>query len=77
MASPEHHHESRESGGRLTTHVLDTAHGLPASQMTIELWRINGNENGPTLLKTTRTNKDGRTDEPLYKEVNLPQVSMK
>ena len=61
MGSPEYD----GSGGRLTTHVLDTAHGRPASQMTIELWRINSDENGPTLLKTTHTNKDGRTDEPL------------
>ena len=45
--------------GRLTTHVLDTARGLPAAGVLIEL-RL-----GTHLLKTARTNADGRTDEPL------------
>jgi 5-hydroxyisourate hydrolase len=49
--------------GRLTTHVLDTACGRPASDMAIELWRIEGG--GRQLLKTVRTNADGRTAEPL------------
>jgi 5-hydroxyisourate hydrolase len=49
--------------GRLTTHVLDTAAGRPASGMTIEFavldhgaWRS---------LKAVTTNADGRVDEPL------------
>jgi len=47
---------------RLSTHVLDTAHGCPAAGMTIELWSL-----GPTpkLIKTVRTNNDGRTGSPL------------
>jgi hydroxyisourate hydrolase len=45
--------------GRLTTHVLDTARGRPAAGVTIEL------RAGSTLLKSVRTNADGRTDEPL------------
>ena len=45
--------------GKLTTHVLDTARGVPAAGVLIELRR------GTHLLKTTRTNADGRTDEPL------------
>jgi 5-hydroxyisourate hydrolase len=45
--------------GTLTTHVLDTARGRPAAGLSIELW------SGATLLKTVRTNDDGRTDEPL------------
>jgi len=49
--------------GKLSTHVLDTAHGCPAQGMQIELWRLTG-EN-PKLLKTVRTNSDGRTDQPL------------
>lgn len=50
--------------GKLTTHVLDTARGRPARQMTIELWRLQ--ESGEkTLLKTVQTNSDGRTDAPL------------
>lgn len=47
--------------GRLTTHVLDTMRGLPAAGMEIELSRIGETE----LLKTVRTNEDGRVDSPL------------
>ena len=45
--------------GRLTTHVLDTARGVPAAGVLIEL------RMGTHLLKTARTNPDGRTDGPL------------
>src|ERR1051325_7603847 len=48
---------------RLSTHVLDTAHGCPAQDMQIELWSIDSNK--PKLLKSARTNADGRTDQPL------------
>ena len=48
---------------RLSTHVLDTANGCPAQGMQIELWSFDSDK--PTLLKTVRTNSDGRTDEPL------------
>lgn len=52
--------------GFLTTHVLDIANGRPAANLAIELFRI---ENGERrLLKTTNTNDDGRTNEPLLKE---------
>ncbi len=53
--------------GKLTTHVLDTAHGCPGKGITIELWQINNESEleKKTLLKTTVTNDDGRTDEPL------------
>lgn len=49
--------------GHLTTHVLDTANGRPASGMRIELFRIGDAE--PESLKTVRTGADGRTSEPL------------
>ena len=49
--------------GKLSTHVLDTANGKPASGMRIELHRIGGGEK--TLLVDTATNSDGRTDLPL------------
>jgi 5-hydroxyisourate hydrolase len=49
--------------GRLTTHVLDTAQGRPAADLAIELWRLDGANK--QLLKTVRTNSDGRTDAPL------------
>lgn len=51
--------------GYLTTHVLDTARGRPASSMTIELWRLDTQGHDRRLLKTVRTNADGRTDAPL------------
>jgi 5-hydroxyisourate hydrolase len=54
---------------RLSTHVLDTAHGRPAQGMQIELWFL-GSEK-PTLLKTVRTNSDGRTDQPLLADNEL------
>jgi 5-hydroxyisourate hydrolase len=46
--------------GYLTTHVLDTARGCPADELTIELYRISGDTRA--LLKTVVTNDDGRTD---------------
>ena len=49
--------------GKLSTHVLDTAHGLPAADMRIELWQMR--DDGEKLLKAVRTNADGRTDQPL------------
>jgi 5-hydroxyisourate hydrolase len=48
---------------KLSTHVLDTAHGCPARDVQIELWSIEGRSR--KLLKRVRTNADGRTDEPL------------
>jgi 5-hydroxyisourate hydrolase len=48
---------------KLSTHVLDTAHGCPAQGMQIELWSLAGAQ--PKLLKTAVTNPDGRTDQPL------------
>ena len=48
---------------KLSTHVLDTAQGCPARDMQIELWSLRGASR--KLLKTVRTNADGRTDEPL------------
>jgi 5-hydroxyisourate hydrolase len=50
--------------GRLSTHVLDTAAGRPAAGIAIELHRL-GADGGWSLVKTTKTNTDGRTDEPL------------
>lgn len=49
--------------GRLSTHVLDTAHGCPAAGMRIDFAELVGDEF--KLVKTVRTNADGRTDEPL------------
>lgn len=48
--------------GYLTTHVLDTALGIPAAGMRIELFGLDG---APVLLRTMETNGDGRTDGPI------------
>lgn len=44
----------------LTTHVLDTALGVPAKGVMIDIFRIN--EEVREYLKTVRTNADGRID---------------
>ncbi len=49
--------------GRLTTHVLDTAHGKPAAGVTITLYRNVGERY--VLVKDAVTNADGRCAEPL------------
>lgn len=49
--------------GRLTTHVLDTARGMPAANLAIDLYKIV--ENSEQKLKSVSTNEDGRCDEPL------------
>jgi 5-hydroxyisourate hydrolase len=48
--------------GRLTTHVLDTAHGRPAAGLALELWSLDGT---PEMIKAAVTNGDGRVDAPL------------
>ena len=45
--------------GKLTTHVLDTAQGIPASGVLIELFK-----DGEIIASAT-TNSDGRCDSPL------------
>lgn len=55
--------------GKLTTHILDTAHGCPAQGMQIELWSLSGAAR--KLLKTVRTNADGRTDHAMLEGVEL------
>ena len=48
--------------GRLTTHILDTAHGCPAADVAIRLFALDEER---TLLASTASNPDGRSDEPL------------
>jgi len=45
--------------GRLSTHVLDTSAGRPAANVRVVLRR------DEQVLADTRTNADGRTDNPL------------
>ncbi|UVK43199.1 hydroxyisourate hydrolase [Mesorhizobium sp. AR07] len=54
---------SKADGGRLTTHVLDTATGKPAAGLSIALYHLQGDAR--THLKTVVTNADGRCDAPL------------
>ncbi len=52
--------------GRLTTHVLDTALGRPASALRIDLFRLDSDpDTVPDLIMSTVTNDDGRCDAPL------------
>jgi 5-hydroxyisourate hydrolase len=47
--------------GRLSTHVLDTAHGCPAAGMRVSLIRIHADGCTETI-KTITLNADGRND---------------
>ena len=49
--------------GRLSTHVLDTANGVPAAGVAVTLHRIEGA--AQHLVLNAVTNHDGRTDAPL------------
>src|ERR1700742_2180305 len=49
--------------GRLTTHVLDAAHGCPGSSIKVELYRVEGSH--LELVASAITNSDGRVDAPL------------
>lgn len=51
--------------GQLTTHVLDTANGLPANGIKIELRAIG--ETDAQVIAAVTTNDDGRCDGPLLK----------
>lgn len=57
--------------GKLTTHVLDTAHGCPAADMSLELWSVDVQSGQRILLKTVVTNADGRVDAPLLIDAEL------
>jgi 5-hydroxyisourate hydrolase len=47
----------------LSTHVLDTARGLPAGGVKVLLHAVRGEDRA--LVATATTNADGRTDGPL------------
>ncbi len=52
--------------GYLTTHVLDTARGMPAEGITIALYWVSGNSH--KKIAEAVTNSDGRTDVPILPE---------
>ena len=49
--------------GHLSTHVLDTANGCPATGMQVTLQRLDGEQ--AVTLKTVALDADGRTGGPL------------
>ena len=51
--------------GRLTTHILDTAHGGPAQNVDIRLFLIGSSRE---LVVSATTNEDGRTRYPLLED---------
>ena len=62
---------------KLSTHILDSVHGVPAANVLVDLYAIEGALDGSSsltarhgeshlrLIANTRTNADGRTDKPL------------
>jgi len=55
--------------GKLTTHVLDTAHGVPGRGIAMALFRVERGQR--TALGTFTTNADGRCDAPLLEGAAL------
>ena len=53
---------AKVDGGRLTTHVLDTASGRPAAGLKIALYRVGRNSH--RKIKEALPNADGRCDAP-------------
>jgi 5-hydroxyisourate hydrolase len=51
--------------GRLTTHILDTASGVPAAGVEIRLFTLGGDRE---LKASAVTNSDGRTEYPLLED---------
>jgi 5-hydroxyisourate hydrolase len=55
--------------GKLTTHVLDTASGMPAAGMRIDFAAVEAG--GARAIRTLHTNAVGRTVEPLLADAAL------
>lgn len=55
--------------GKLSTHVLDTAHGRPGAGVKVELYGVDSC--GRTLIKLDVTNSDGRCAAPLLEGDSL------
>jgi 5-hydroxyisourate hydrolase len=55
---------------KLSTHVLDTANGMPAPDLSISLYRVV--PGGREKILALRTNADGRTDQPLLSGDAIP-----
>ena len=59
--------------GYLTTHILDTANGVPARGVSVKLYRLDGGER--VRMAQTITNQDGRTDEPLIEKGEMKRAT--
>lgn len=57
----------------LSTHILDTSLGLPASGVSLHLYKIEGDTR--VFIKEAQTNADGRTDTPLLSGEELIEGS--
>jgi 5-hydroxyisourate hydrolase len=57
------HRPARIKMGKLSTHVLDTAHGCPGAGILVELYAIDAGAR--TLVASAVTNNDGRCASPL------------
>ena len=55
--------------GKITTHVLDTAHGRPGKDIDIAVYRVSAT--GYERITSARTNDDGRVDSPLVDDNDL------
>lgn len=55
--------------GKLSTHVLDTMHGIPARGMRVQLFRVNSQSLEP--IADITTNDDGRCDQPLLNQSQI------
>ncbi|MEM8611198.1 MAG: hydroxyisourate hydrolase [Cyanobacteria bacterium P01_H01_bin.105] len=64
---------TEQAGGKLTTHVLDTAGGCPGAGIQVQLYYLDGNRDGDSehCLTHMVTNSDGRTDSPLLTAENM------
>ena len=56
---------------RLSTHVLDTSHGIPAPGVLVSLHRL-ADDGDDELVAERITNQDGRTDSPLLSGEVIP-----
>ena len=54
--------------GHISTHVLDTASGVPAAGVAVRLYRIGATR---ALVAAATTNADGRTSEPLVSDAAM------
>ena len=50
--------------GKITTHVLDTSHGIPGRGIKVALYRVD-KAGARQEITQTHTNHDGRCDAPL------------